>query len=79
MNATKRSRAGLAAIALAGALILGGCGEEDVEGARDDIQREAEDFTQGIPEDARDVQQQAEDAAQDVQDQIDDLTNDGGN
>jgi hypothetical protein len=79
MTGAKRLRGALAAIALAGALVLGGCGEDDINNAQDDIQREAEDFTQGIPEDARDVQQQAEDAAQDVQDQIDDLTNDGGN
>ena len=68
----------LTAFAVAGALSAAGCGEEDaVNQAQDEIQREAEDFTQGIPDDARDVQQQAEDAAQDVQDQIDDLTNEG--
>ena len=77
MNVRVRLRALLAAFAVTGAVILGGCGEEDVNNARDDVQRQAEDFTQGIPGQAEDVQQQAEDAAQDVQDQIDAL--DGGN
>ena len=79
VNSPKRFRALLAAFALGTAVIFGACGEEDaVNEAQDEIQRQAEDFTQGIPEEAQDVQQQAEDAAQDVQDQIDDLTNDGG-
>ena len=77
MSNGRKSLGALAAFAVGGALLLGACGEDDVNDARDDIQREAEDFTQGIPQEAQDAQQQAEDAAQDLQDQIDAL--DGGN
>ena len=80
MKRSQQLHGALAAFAVAGALSAAGCGEEDaVNEAQDEIQRQAEDFTQGIPDEARDVQQQAEDAADQVQDQIDDLTNDGGN
>jgi hypothetical protein len=65
---------------VAGALSAAGCGEEDViNEAQDEVQRQAEDITQGIPDEARDAREQVEGAAQDVQDQIDDLTNGGGN
>ena len=65
---------------MAGALSATGCGEEDaVNEAQEEIQRQAEDFTQGIPDEAQDVQQQAEDAANQVQDQIDDITGGAGN
>lgn len=77
MNDGRIFRGVLAALAVCGAVILGGCGEDNVNDARDDIQRQAEDFTQGIPDQAQDAQEQAEGAAQDVQDQIDAL--EGGN
>ena len=77
MSKRNRFRGALAAAGICGAVILGGCGEDDVNDARDDIQRQAEDFTQGIPQEAQDAQQQAEDAAQEIQDQIDAL--EGGN
>lgn len=73
MTSARQIRGVLAALGVGGALILGGCGEDDLNDARDDVERQAEDFTQGIPDQAEDVQQQAEDAAQDVQDQIDAL------
>jgi outer membrane murein-binding lipoprotein Lpp len=80
MKGPRSFRGAFATIAVSGGLLLAGCGEEDaVNEAQDEIQRQAEDLTQGIPDEAQDIQQQAEDAAQGVQDQIDDLTNDGGN
>ena len=63
---------------MAGALSAAGCGD-DVNDAQDEIQRQAEDFTQGIPQEARDAQQQAEDAADQIQQQIDELENSAGN
>ena len=59
---------------MAGALSATGCGEEDaVNEAQDEIQRQAEDLTQGIPDEAQDVQDQVDDAANQVQEQIDAL------
>ena len=75
MSRLQRFPGVLAALAVAGAVFLGGCGEEDaVNEAQDEIERQAEDLTQGIPDDARDVQQQVDDATDQVQDQIDDIT-----
>jgi hypothetical protein len=74
MSSPKRSRRALtavAALAAGGALMIGGCGTNDVSGAQQDLQQGAEDFTQGIPAQARDARQQAEDAAQQLQDQLD--------
>jgi flagellar hook-basal body complex protein FliE len=63
---------------VAGALSATGCGD-DVNDAQDEVQRQAEDFTQGIPQEARDARRQAEEAAGQIQQQIDDLTNGAGN
>lgn len=74
-----RPRAILAVFAVTGAVLIGGCGEEDadnaINGAQDQIQREAEELTDGLPDQARDARQQAEDAAAQAQQQIEDLTN----
>jgi len=71
-----RLRHTLAALGVAAAVTLGGCSSDDaVDRAQEDLQQEAEDFTQGLPDEARDAQQQAEDAADQVQEQIDSITN----
>ncbi len=69
----------IAVCAVTGSVLVGGCGEEDadnaINGAQDQLQREAEELTDGLPDQARDAREQAEEAADRARQQIDDLTN----
>ena len=75
MTCRKKSRGVLAVAAVAGAMLLGGCGSDTLNQAQDDVQQEATNYVQGMPGQALDARQQAEDAANQLQQQLDGITN----
>jgi cobalamin biosynthesis protein CobT len=79
MRARARITPLLVAALLGGGGALAGCGEEDVDQARDDVEQEAQDAQQQGEEAADDAQQQGEEAADDAQQEAEEATDgDGG-
>ncbi len=79
MRARARITPLLVAALLGGGGALAGCGEEDVDQARDDVEQEAQDAQEQGQEKLDEAQQQGEETVDDAQQQGEEATDgDGG-